>query len=142
MNIFSMKTIRVAAALAVICSSLTAAAAQTATSRIVNAAKNTFLSTLDEKQRQSVLFAFDDEKQRARWSNFPTSVVPRAGVSLKELNTAQRSAALALVSAVIAFLQILARLMSDLVGLVALSVRGRQSTDAEILFVRRPACVV
>src|ERR1700694_1969973 len=98
MNIFSMKTIRVAAALAVICSSLTAAAAQTATSRIVNAAKNTFLSTLDEKQRQSVLFAFDDEKQRARWSNFPTSVVPRAGVSLKELNTAQRSAALALVS--------------------------------------------
>ncbi len=80
-----------------ICSSVTTAAAQTATSQIVSAA-NTFLSALDEKQRQSVLFAFDDEKQRANWSNLPTSFVPRAGVSLKELNAAQRSAALALVS--------------------------------------------
>jgi len=77
--------------------SVNAAMAQTATSRIVSAA-NTFLSTLDQKQRGSVLFAFDDEKQRARWSNFPTTFVPRAGVSLKELNPAQRSAALALVS--------------------------------------------
>jgi len=97
MNVFSMRTIRGVGALAVICSSVTAAAAQTATSRIVSAA-NTFLSALDEKQRQSVLFAFDDDKQRANWSNFPTSFVPRAGVSLKELNAAQRSAALALVS--------------------------------------------
>jgi hypothetical protein len=38
---------------------------------------------------------------------------------------------------VIAFLQILVRLMSDLVGLVALSVSGRRSTEAEILFLRR-----
>src|SRR6266478_2755393 len=97
MNVFSMRTIRGVGALAVICSSVTAAAAQTATSRIVSAA-NTFLAALDEKQRQSVLFAFDDDKQRANWSNFPTSFVPRAGVSLKELNAAQRSAALALVS--------------------------------------------
>ena len=41
--------------------SLGAAMAQTATARIVSAA-NSFLSTLDEKQRQSVLFAFDDEQ--------------------------------------------------------------------------------
>jgi hypothetical protein len=61
-------------------------------------AANTFLSALDEKQRQSALFAFGDEKQRARWSNLPVSFVPRAGVSLKELNVAQRSAAMALVS--------------------------------------------
>ena len=40
--------------------SVSAAMAQTATSRIVSAA-NAFLSTLDQKQRQSVLFAFDDE---------------------------------------------------------------------------------
>ena len=80
--------------LALICSSVTAATAQTATSRIVSAAK-TFLSALDEKQRQSVLFAFDDEKQRSNWSNLPTSFVPRAGASLKELNATQRSAALA-----------------------------------------------
>ncbi len=97
MNVFSMRAIRGIGALAVIWWSVTAATAQTATSRIVSAA-NTLLSMLDEKQRQSVMFAFDDETQRARWSNVPVSFVPRAGVSLKELNTAQRSAALALVS--------------------------------------------
>ncbi len=74
-----------------------AAAAQTATARIVKAA-NSFLSTLDDKQRQSVSFAFDDEEQRKRWSNFPISIVPRAGLSMGELNPAQRSAAMALVS--------------------------------------------
>jgi Protein of unknown function (DUF3500) len=77
--------------------SLGAAAAQTATVRIVKAA-NSFLSTLDDKQRQSVAFAFDDEEQRKRWSNFPISIVPRAGLSMGELNPAQRSAAMALVS--------------------------------------------
>jgi hypothetical protein len=97
MNVFSIRTLCGIGALVLVCSSVTAAKAQTATSRIVSAA-NIFLSALDEKQRQSALFAFDDEKQRARWSNLPVSFVPRAGVSLKELNAAQRSAALALVS--------------------------------------------
>jgi hypothetical protein len=78
--------------------SLTTATAQTAATRIVNAA-NAFLATLDSKQRQSVLFGFDDEKQRARWSNLPTTMVPRGGLSLKELTAPQRSAAMALVSA-------------------------------------------
>ena len=77
--------------------SLSAAVAQNATRQIVSAA-NAFLSTLDQKQRQSVLFAFDDEKQRARWSNLPIKMVPRAGLSLGELSASQRSAALALVS--------------------------------------------
>jgi hypothetical protein len=71
--------------------------AQTATARIVKAA-NEFLSTLDQKQRQSVLFAFDDEQQRKRWSNLPTGAVPRAGMSLKDMTPAQRSAAMALLS--------------------------------------------
>ncbi|HEY6291035.1 MAG TPA: DUF3500 domain-containing protein [Terriglobia bacterium] len=97
MNPFPTRMTRGAGALAAIWLSVTAAAAQTATSRMVSAA-NAFLSTLDEKQRQSVLFAFDDEKQRARWSNLPTSFVPRSGISLKEMNPAQRSAAMALVS--------------------------------------------
>src|SRR5260370_3454959 len=80
-----------------ICLSVAPAIAQTATGRIVSAA-NAFLSTLDEKQRQSAVFAFGDEKQRARWSNLPTSFVQRGGISLKEMNAAQRAAALALVS--------------------------------------------
>jgi Protein of unknown function (DUF3500) len=97
MNILSMRTIRVATVFALVYSLAITASAQTATSRIVSAA-NTFLSTLDAKQRQSVLFAFDDEKQRARWSNFPTGFVSRGGISLKEMNSTQRGAAMALVS--------------------------------------------
>src|SRR5579862_1979139 len=77
--------------------SLGAAMAQTATSRIVKAA-NSFLSTLDDKQRQTVVFAFDDEEQRKRWSNLPTGFVPRGGISLKDMTAAQRSAAMTLVS--------------------------------------------
>ena len=77
---------------------LTSAVAQTATAKIVSDA-NAFLSTLDDKQRQSVLFALDDAQQRTRWSNLPISIVPRAGLSMGELNPAQRSAAMALVSA-------------------------------------------
>ena len=83
--------------MALACFAVNAGMAQTATTRIVSTA-NTFLSTLDQKQRGKVLFAFDDEKQRVRWSNFPTAIFPRAGLSLGELNAAQRSAALALVS--------------------------------------------
>jgi Protein of unknown function (DUF3500) len=97
MNVLLMKTMRVAGALALSGFSLTAATAQTATSRIVKAA-NAFLSTLDEKQRQSVQFAFTDEKQRANWSNLPTTFVLRGGVSLKDLNSVQRLAAMVLIS--------------------------------------------
>lgn len=97
MNTLSMRTACGIFALALMCLSVNAPLAQTTTSRTVSAA-NTFLSTLDQKQRQSVLFAVDDEKQRARWSNLPIAMAPRAGLSLKELNPAQRSAALALVS--------------------------------------------
>jgi hypothetical protein len=56
---------------------------QPATSKIVGQA-NTFLATLSEKQRSAVLYKFDDEQQRVRWSNFPTGFVPRGGVSLEE----------------------------------------------------------
>src|SRR5580698_4079534 len=98
MNVLSRRTICGVGTLVLICLSVTAASAQTATARIVSAANN-FLSTLDAKQRQSVLYSFDDEKQRATWSNLPTSFVPRGGIRLKDKNPAQRSAAMALVSA-------------------------------------------
>src|SRR6185369_14686092 len=75
-----------------------AAMAQTATARIVSAAKN-FMSTLDEKQRQRFQFAFDDREQRVKWSNLPVRMVPRAGLSIGELSAPQRSAAMELVSA-------------------------------------------
>src|SRR5262249_43125752 len=71
---------------------------QTPTSRIVSAA-NAFLSTLDEKQRQSLLFAFDDQEQRVRWSNLPVAMVPRVGVPFKDMTAAQQSAAMNLLAA-------------------------------------------
>jgi Protein of unknown function (DUF3500) len=78
--------------------SLPGALAQTTAPQIVRAA-NAFLSTLNETQRQSVLFAFDDDQQRKRWSNFPIAMVPRGGISLKEMTPVQRTAAMALVAA-------------------------------------------
>ncbi len=98
MNILSTRTICGAGLLTAICFLLSSAGAQTTTTRIVTAA-NVFLSTLDARQRQSVQFAYDDEKQRVRWSNLPTSMVPRAGLKLGDLNVNQRSAALALLAA-------------------------------------------
>jgi len=97
MKLFSTDAVRRMGVFAFICLSLAPVVAQTPTSRIVGAA-NKFLSTLSDKERQSVLFSFDDEAQRARWSNFPTGFIPRGGISLKDMNSAQRSAAMALVS--------------------------------------------
>ena len=92
-----MKPIRVLAVPALILCSLSGAPPQTTTSKIVTAA-NAFLATLDARQKQSVLYSFDDDQQRRRWSNFPTSFVPRGGISLKDMTAVQRSAAMALVA--------------------------------------------
>ena len=92
-----MRTPSLVPLLALIFLTESAAPAQTPTARIVTAA-NSFLSTLDAKQRQSVLFAFDDQAQRIRWSNLPVRMVPRAGLSMGELNPAQRTAAMTLLS--------------------------------------------
>jgi hypothetical protein len=97
MNELTMKINHIIRTSILISVSLGAAMAQTATSRIVSAA-NAFLSTLDAKQRESVMFAYDDEEQRKRWSNFPISIVPRTGISFKEMDATQASAAMALIS--------------------------------------------
>ncbi len=92
---------------------------QDATSTIV-AAANAFLATLDETQRTAVSFPYPSDQNTASavelsgggpmtfvgeqfgasvWSNFPLSDVPRPGVRLGDLTTAQRQAALALLAA-------------------------------------------
>jgi hypothetical protein len=78
----------------------TAQQATAATARIVSAA-DAFLSSLDADQRKKVLYAFDDNEQRARWSNFPTGVVPRGGISFKQMTEPQRDAAMKLLSIVL-----------------------------------------
>jgi len=70
------------------------------TERVVRAADR-FLATLSESQKQKVLYSYDDERQRARWSNFPTGFVPRGGINLKEMNETQRAAAMELMATVL-----------------------------------------
>jgi hypothetical protein len=69
-----------------------------ATARITRAA-NSFLALLDAEQRKRVLYAFNDDEERARWSNLPTTFVPRGGISIKEMTPAQREAAMGVVAA-------------------------------------------
>jgi hypothetical protein len=85
-------------AFCIFCLSLAPAIAQTATPKIVAAAKS-FLASLDEKQRHDVQFAFDDEKQRVRWSNLPVSIVPRAGLKMGDLSATQKTAVMGLLAA-------------------------------------------
>jgi hypothetical protein len=80
--------------------SISAAMAQTPTAKIVKAA-NAFITTLDQNQKQNVVFAYDDEEQRKRWSNLPISIVPRKGISFKEMTPPQSAAAMALMAVVL-----------------------------------------
>jgi hypothetical protein len=97
MNLFSSRIVRCTCAGAVIFASAPFALAQVATVKIVKAAE-TFLSTLTAEQRKNVTFAFDDAQQRTRWSNFPITIVPRAGIPFKDMSSAQRTAAMALLA--------------------------------------------
>ena len=97
MNTLSRSTVSYVSVAAVLGLSALSIMGQSPTSRVVSAA-NAFLSALTESQRQHVLYAFDDEAQRVRWSNFPVGMVPRGGMALKDMTPAQRSAAMALVS--------------------------------------------
>jgi Protein of unknown function (DUF3500) len=67
------------------------------TSEVVAAAKK-FLATLDDAQRGKVLFDFNDETQRKRWSNLPSGAFQRAGLRMGDLTPPQREAALAVLA--------------------------------------------
>lgn len=61
------------------------------TPKIVTAAQ-AFLTTLNETQRAKVQFDFNNNTQRAKWSNLPTGIYQRAGLRWGDLNQAQRDA--------------------------------------------------
>src|ERR1700742_2960425 len=100
MRFASAKTFAIAAAFVFVATSAAVAQKQTTTSQIVSAA-NAFLQTLDATQRQHVLYAFNDDTQRARWSNFPTGFVPRGGIALKDMTPQQQTAAMNLLATVL-----------------------------------------
>ena len=63
-----------------------------ATSTAIVAAAKTFLDTLSAQQKDTALYRFTDNAQRANWSNFPNGAVRRGGVMVGDLSAAQRSA--------------------------------------------------
>lgn len=89
-----------ASAVALSVSSVAGAQQKSSTDEVVRAA-DSFLSTLSSEQRQKVMYASDDAAQRARWSNFPTGVVPRGGISLKQMSAPQQEAAMKLLGTVL-----------------------------------------
>lgn len=83
------------------CSLASALCAQTSVTMKAVSAANAFLGTLDAKQKQTVLFSYDDDKQRAKWSNLPVRMTPRGGIATGDMTPAQRSAAMVLLASVL-----------------------------------------
>ncbi len=65
---------------------------------VVKAAE-ALLQELEPAQRKQLLFAFDDQEQRNRWSNLPTGIFPRQGLRMGDLNAKQKAAVLQLLRA-------------------------------------------
>src|SRR5450432_3993835 len=84
---------------AVLCCGLAPAQSSLSVASKIVANANGFLGSLDEGQRSKVLFDFNDTAQRMKWSNLPTTMVPRAGLKMGDLTEAQRKAAMALLAA-------------------------------------------
>ncbi|MTI01014.1 DUF3500 domain-containing protein [Roseibium sp. RKSG952] len=58
------------------------------TSAIVSAA-DAFLGSLDTTQRDAATYAFSDNEQRSKWSNFPEGMIPRGGLRIGTLSEQQ-----------------------------------------------------
>src|SRR5437016_14340346 len=69
---------------AVLCCGLAPAQSSLSVTSKIVASANGFLNSLDEGQRSKVLFDFNDEEQRKKWSNLPPTMVPRAGLEMGE----------------------------------------------------------
>jgi hypothetical protein len=76
----------------------TAAATSDATTAAVEAAQQ-FLESLDEAQREKLVYDFNDAEQRKRWSNLPVGMAERGGLRMGDLTQPQRDAALAVLEA-------------------------------------------
>ena len=96
-----MKRLLTLATTAVLALAPLAGAQQKSSAADVVRAADTFLAMLSVEQRQKVVYAFGDATQRARWSNFPTGVVARGGISLKQMTAPQQEAVMRLLGTVL-----------------------------------------
>ena len=60
------------------------------TTAIADAA-SIFLASLDSTQKEAATYAFSDNEQRSRWSNFPEGMIPRGGLKLGTLSEKQQA---------------------------------------------------
>ncbi len=60
----------------------------------ITAAGTAFLASLSEAERARCVFAFNDNEQKARWSNLPVGIFERKGLRLGDLTAPQKDAAL------------------------------------------------
>ncbi len=60
-----------------------------------------FLSTLNDEQKEQVLYDYNDETKSTSWSNFPVTFVERSGIKLGDLGETQRAAALKVLKALL-----------------------------------------
>ncbi|ASJ90940.1 DUF3500 domain-containing protein [Porphyrobacter sp. CACIAM 03H1] len=65
----------------------------------MRAATVAFLASLDDDARIAVQASLADNARRTAWSNLPASFVPRSGVSVAQMNAAQRQALHAMLAA-------------------------------------------
>src|SRR5262249_48531448 len=56
-------------------------------------------ASLDQAQQQKLLFKFDDDGQRKRWSNLPSGIFQRRGLRMGDLNDEQQKAVYGLLRA-------------------------------------------
>ena len=64
----------------------------------IAAAADEFLELLNDEQRGEVVFAFDNDEQRRRWSNLPVSMGGRGGLRMGDLTEVQRDAVMRLLA--------------------------------------------
>ncbi|MBY4212605.1 DUF3500 domain-containing protein [Rhodococcus fascians] len=64
-------------------------------------AAEAFLATLSDEQRAQVVYDYNDETKTTSWSNFPVTFVDRAGLNISELTDEQRTAAMAVLEALL-----------------------------------------
>jgi len=122
----------------VLCCGLVPAQSSLSVASKIVASANGFLSSLDAGQRSKVLFEFNDAAQRMKWSNLPTTMVPRAGLKMGDLSGPQRKAAMELLAAMLSkrgYEKVLAIVEGDEVLKGASSGRGSPMFGRDLYYI-------
>ena len=106
------------------------------TNEIVQSA-NALMSLLNKEQIEAVAFDFDDDVQRKRWSNLPTSMVPRKGLRMGDLDPKQREAVMDILRSTLSprgFQQVLDNMYSEKLLRIRSGASNRHYSEDEYYF--------